>query len=71
MALTGRQVEFAQDGDLMVGKVVDTVVNPNSGLMAQRERVAVGVPTRDGGMAVLVGERVKAAVRMVSIKGYW
>ena len=60
MALTDRHVEFAQDGDLVAGRLVDTVVDPNGGLMTQRERVAVGVPTRDGGRAFLYRSSINA-----------
>ena len=65
MALAGRQVQVHQDGGVTVGRVVDTVIDPRSGLVAERERVAVQVPTRDGGTAVLVGEKIRAA-RVVS-----
>ena len=65
MALAGRQVEYAQKGDVKVGRVVDTVVDPNSGLAAQRERTMIAVPTEDGGAAFIVGERFKA-VQMVN-----
>ena len=65
MALAGRQVQYAQDGNFQLGRVVDTVVDPSSGVAVQRERTVVAVPTQDGGTAVLVGEKFKA-VQVVS-----
>ena len=65
MALAGRQIEYAQDGDFKVGRVVDTVVDRNSGIAAQRERTVVEVPIEDGRKAVLIGERLKV-VQMVN-----
>ena len=46
MALAGRQVQYAQDDGVRIGRVVDTVVDPNSGVAAQRERIGVAVPTK-------------------------
>ena len=61
MAVASRQVEFAQEGDVRVGHVVDHVVDASTGLVAERERVAVHVPTEYGGTATVVGERIRAA----------
>ena len=70
MALADRQVQYAQDGGVRIGRVVDTVVDPNSGVAAQRERVGVVVPTKNGGTAIAVGERFKAVkVHVVSDTG--
>ena len=69
MAYVGRQVEVAREGDVAVGRVVDHVVDPRTGFVAERERVAVQVPTEDGGTAVVMGERIRA-VRVVSTPLY-
>ena len=60
-----REVQFATEGDVTVGRVVDRVVDARAGFVAERERVAVKVPTEDGGFAVLVREQVRAARIMV------
>ena len=65
MALASRQVEYGQEGDVKVGRVVDTVVN--SGTAEQRERTVVEVPTEDGRKAVFVWERFIKAVPMVRL----
>ena len=69
MAYVGRQVEVAREGDVAVGRVVDRVVDPRTGLLAERERIAIKVPTEDGGTAVVTGERIRA-VRVVSTSLY-
>ena len=69
MAYVGRQVEVAREGDVAVGRVVDHVVDPRTGFVAERERIAVQVPTEDGGTAVVMGERIRA-VRVVSTSLY-
>ena len=69
MAYVGRQVEVAREGDVAVGRVVDHVVDSRTGLVAERERIAVRVPTEDGGTAVVMRERIRA-VRMVSTSLY-
>ena len=68
MALASRKVEYAQEGDVKVGRVVDTVVN--SGAVAQRERTVVEVPTEGGKKAVFVWERFVKAVPMVRYYNY-
>ena len=60
MAVASRQVEFAQEGDVRVGRVVDHVVDTGTGLVAERERIAVQVPTEFGGTATVIGERIRA-----------
>ena len=65
MALAGRRVEVATEGNVAVGRVVDTVVDTERGFVAQRERVAFQVPNAFGGTDVVVGERLRA-VRVVS-----
>ena len=60
MAVAGRQVEFAQQGNVRVGRVVDHVVDSAAGIVAQRERIAVQVPTETGGTATVIGERIRA-----------
>ena len=60
MAVSSRQVEFAEQGNVRVGRVVDRVVDANTGLVAERERVAVQVPTETGGTATVIGERIRA-----------
>ena len=55
-----RQVEFAKEGDVAVGRVVDTVVDPETGVAAEKETIAIAVPTKDGKTAILVQERIKA-----------
>ena len=69
MAYVGRQVEVAREGDVAVGRVVDHVVDSRTGFVAERERIAVQVPTEDGGTAVVMGERIRA-VRVVSTSLY-
>ena len=65
MAVAARQVEFAQQGNVRVGRVVDQVVDSSTGLLAKRERIAVQVPTETGETATLIGERI-TAVHMVT-----
>lgn len=61
MALAhGRQVQVAQEGDVTVGRVVDTVIDTETGIVAERERIAVQVPTEDGGTALVIGEKIRA-----------
>ena len=59
MAVASRQVEFAQQGNVRVGRVVDRVVS-DTGVVAERERVAFQVPTETGGTATVIGERIRA-----------
>ena len=66
MALAGREVQYAQEGNVKLGRIIDTVVDPDTGVAAQRERTMIAVPTEDGGAAIVVGERFKA-VQMVRI----
>ena len=55
MALANRQVEIARHGDITAGRTVDTVVDKETGIIAERERVAV----HDGNNLV-IAERIRA-----------
>ena len=69
MAYVGYEVEVVREGDVAVGRVVDHVVDSRTGLIVERERIAVRVPTEDGGTAIVVEKRIRA-VRMVSTSLY-
>ena len=60
-----RQTEVIRDGNVHVGRVVDTVVDEETGVAAQRERVMAAVPDEYGNVIVMMQERIRA-VRVVS-----
>ena len=55
-----REVDFAQQGNVRVGRVVDRMVDADTGVVAERERIAFQVPTETGGTATVIGERIRA-----------
>ena len=66
MALAAaRQTEVLHGGNVRVGRVVDTVVDKETGVAAQRERVLAAVPDEHGNVIVMMQERIRA-VRVVS-----
>lgn len=65
MAAVGRRLQVVTDGEATVLRQVETVVDERTGLIQQRERIAYGVETEDGDMAVYVQDRVETA-RVVS-----
>ena len=66
MALAAaRQTEVLHGGNVRVGRVVDTVVDKETGVAAQRERVLAAVPDEHGNVIVMMQERIRA-VRVAS-----
>lgn len=59
MALVGREIEVAQEGDVAVGRITDTVYNPETGIMAERETTAIEIPTENGETAHLITQEVR------------
>ena len=62
----GRQIRVARKGDVAVGRIVGTIIDPETGMVAEVERIAVQVPTEDGGTATVVGKRIRAT-KIVSL----
>lgn len=60
MAVASRKVEYAQKGGVAMKRVVDVVVDPTTGLAAEKETIALAVPTEDGNTAIIVQERITA-----------
>ena len=66
MALgAARKTEVLHGGDVRVGRVVDTVVDKETGVAAQRERVLAAVPDEHGNVITMMQERIRT-VRVVS-----
>ena len=82
MAVTTREAQIASDGDVDVGRVVETtfdeetgvgvgrvvetVVDKNTGVAAERERVVAAVPDGRGNVLLMVREQIRA-VQVVRI----
>ena len=64
MALAERTVEVATEGDVTVGKITDTIVDEKTGVVAQKETIAMEVPDGRGGTNIVVAQRLRA-VQMV------
>ena len=64
MALAERTVEVAKEGDVTVGKITDTIVDEKTGVVAQKETIAMEVPDGHGGTNIVVAQRLRA-VQMV------
>lgn len=66
MALAERTVEVAKEGDVTVGKITHIIVDEKTGVVAQKETIAMEVPDGRGGTNVIVAERLRA-VKMVML----
>ena len=59
MALVEREVDLAQEGDVVVGRIRDTVYNPETDIMTERETIAIEIPTKNGETTHLIGQEVR------------
>lgn len=59
MAVVEREVDLAQEGDVAGCRIRDTVYNPETGIMAERETIAVEIPTENGETAHLITQEVR------------